>query len=60
LYRERFLEKSDDILFRILVKKEYRIGGGKKNRLIILSVEFLNILNPLGYVGDSACGLAHT
>jgi hypothetical protein len=29
LYRERFLEKSDDILFRISVKKEYRIGEKK-------------------------------
>jgi hypothetical protein len=31
LYRERFLEKSDDILFRIRVKKEYRIGEKKKS-----------------------------
>jgi hypothetical protein len=30
-YPERFLEKSDDILFRIPVKKEYRVGGGKNS-----------------------------
>jgi len=37
-------------------KKEKMIGGGGGG----VSVEFLNILNPLGSVGDSACGLAHT
>jgi len=38
------------------------LGGGDEGeiRLIILSAEFLNILNPLDSVGDSACGLAHT
>jgi len=33
------------------------VGGGGGGGV---SVEFLNILNPLGSVGDSACGLAHT
>jgi hypothetical protein len=59
LYSERFLEKSNDILFRIPGKNEYRISGGKI-RLMILSAEFMNIRSPLGYVGGSACELAHT
>jgi hypothetical protein len=50
LYPERLLEKSDGILFRIPLKKDYRISG--ENRLMILSAEFMNIRNPLGYVGS--------